>query len=101
MVNDDGAGAQALCQAMFAVDDGAHIFVAPHAQQDDLGVPHGFCRCRRASARKLGAPLLGLGRCAVVDPELMPGARQVPGHRVAHHPEADEAYAPRRFNHAG
>ena len=90
VVDEHGALAETRQDAVVAIGDGAQIGVVPHHREDDLRPRRRLARRPRHGAAMLGAPRLGLARAAIVHGHLMALGGQMPGHRQAHHPQADE-----------
>ncbi|MNE09010.1 hypothetical protein D3C80_1016740 [compost metagenome] len=65
----------------------AQIVIVAHAAHHELGTQRGFARRRGIAPAVLDPPLPRPLRRAVVHAHLMAVARQMPGHRVAHHPQ--------------
>ena len=74
--------------------DLAHVVVVADAGEDDLGAVGRLARASRRRRRR-GALDPGLAPCSrrpVVDRHLVALAREVPGHRKAHHAQPDEGH---------
>ncbi len=93
VIDEHAAGAQGLEHAVRAEHDLREIVVVADAGDDDIGALGRMGRFRGNADRKVGiglAPFLAaLGR-AVVDGEMVPGARDVLRDRAAHHAQAEE-----------
>jgi hypothetical protein len=68
----------------------AHVGVIADAGEDEIGVPGGVGRRRRALAAELVRPGLRLVGAAVEHGDVVPAALgQMAGHRIAHHAKPD------------
>jgi hypothetical protein len=105
VVDEDRAAPHAGERAIGAEHDRAQVVVVADAGEDDVRAGGGFAgRCRAAMATRravLGEPLCGFRRAAVVDADAVPGACQVPRHRMAHHAEAEKSDRARRDRFVG
>ena len=73
--------------------DFPHVLVTAHAAENELGMPHGLCGAGRKRPAKLVGPAPGFALRTVEYRHSMPRPRQVPGHRIAHHPQSDKRYS--------
>ena len=91
--------------AVRAQHHATQVVVIANAAKHDLGLSSGFarggCVADSSGIGKLGAPSFGLGCRAVVHRDLMAGARQVTGHGVAHHAQAQKGNASGRSRFVG
>ena len=76
---------------MLADSDFSHIIVVAHANHHGVLVLCCGCRGRRNVAAVLILPGFGAGGGTVKHGHLMPCARQVAGHGVAHGAQSDES----------
>ncbi|OIQ65570.1 hypothetical protein GALL_528690 [mine drainage metagenome] len=93
MIDQDGprlhsrectVGAQGYC---------AQVGVVAHAGEHEIGASRGLRGLARGGGGRAAVaayPVVRLARCAVIDRDVVTGAGEVPGHRVAHHPQAEE-----------
>ena len=97
MVDEDRPPVEPLEGAALPERDAAQVGVVADAGEDDLGALGGGGRRVGAGVAVLRHPGLGPARGAVVDGDLVPLGRQMPGHRIAHDPEPDECDARHRY----
>ena len=90
MIDEDGAGPHAGESACLTQHHRAQIGVIAHAGEDDVCAISGQPRRRGQRAAVFVHPPRGLARGAVVNRDPMPRPQQMPGHRRAHHAQADE-----------
>ena len=91
VVDIDRALAHRLEAAVGADRHGAQVVVVADAGEDEVLAFGGFAGGLRECAAMLGRPLLGLGRGAVVDGDVVAALLlQVSGHGITHHAKPDE-----------
>jgi len=91
VIDEDRAGAHAGECTVRSEHHASEIVVVADAGAHHVAARSRFTRRRHRLAAVLGDPLPGLGGRAVVDFHLVAGTGQMPGHRVAHHPQANES----------
>jgi hypothetical protein len=101
VVHEDGARPHAGKRPGVPQCDGTQVVVIAHAGEDDVCTLGRLVRRRRMPAAELCAPGLRLGRGAVEHRHLVSRTSQVPRHRVAHHPQAEEGHLLRRCGVVG
>ena len=81
-------------RAVSAQHHAAQVVVIANAAKHNVGIgcsqPRRGRLARRCGGSELSAPGRCLGRAAVVNGDLMPGQRQMAGHGVAHHTQAQK-----------
>ena len=96
MIDEHRALAHAVERAVGAERDLAHVVVVADAHHHEVLTGRGLLRRRGLLAAELRDPLVGLGGVAVVDGDLVAAlGLEMPGHRIAHHAEAQK----RHFRH--
>ncbi len=91
VVHKDRAGLHARKSAICPQDHAAQVGIVAHAGKHDVGTRCRFTRCGGGGvAGAFGGPGSGFGGAAVVHGDVVPGTRQVAGHGVAHHAQAQK-----------
>ena len=90
MVDEDRARRHAGERAVRAQHHAAQVVVVADAGEHDLGACDGFTRRGGMAAAKFRCPGLRLGGRAVIDGDVVAGARQMAGHGQAHDAQAEE-----------
>ena len=98
MVDEHRALAHAVEGAVVAERHLAHVVVVADAHHHEVLAGRGLLRRRGFFAAVLRDPFVGLGGGAVVDGDLVAAlVLEMPGHRIAHHAEAEKCHLRHRF----
>ncbi len=78
--------------------DLTHVVVVANAHHHEVLAGRGLLRRRGFFPAELRDPLVGLGGAAIVDGDLVAAlGLEMPGHRIAHHAEAEKSHFRHRF----
>ena len=98
VIDEHRALAHAVERAVVAERDLAHVVVVADAHHHEVLAGRGLLRRRGFLAAVLRDPFVGLGGGAIVDGDLVAAlVLEMPGHRIAHHAEAEKCHFRHRF----